>query len=231
MRPTASAETAVPNRNERQQGLSRTVRDSNCDVASAGIAEHVDRRHAADGAREMRFAAPDGAEHQLHLPVVSVEGGAEERIRELLRLRADLGVVHLERAATAEVAPGEVVELRAPLGMRERHDHGRLGGDSRTRHCSRVGYRQYATRRAPNDARRDAADEQTGDEPVAMTSRGDEIRAHAGREREKLCRRIALQEHGLYRRTGWCAQLLARTLQGIASILLVCRAVVLPLVE
>src|SRR5689334_15838072 len=73
---------------KREECLSDAVRNPNGQIASAVVAENVDRRHAADATAEMTLAASHLTEHQLYALVVRVERRAEERIRELLRLRA-----------------------------------------------------------------------------------------------------------------------------------------------
>ena len=88
------------------------MRDAKRQVATRFVSQNVDGRHVVDAAREVMRRVRRRAEHEADAPILWIERGAEERVVELLRLRADLGIVDLEDAAPTDVAARELVELR-----------------------------------------------------------------------------------------------------------------------
>jgi hypothetical protein len=86
------------------------MRDSNRHISPTVVAKYVVRFDISNAAGQMPARRPSVAKHQLDALVVLVKRGPEQRVVELLRLRADLGIVDFERSAPTRVATSELVE-------------------------------------------------------------------------------------------------------------------------
>jgi len=84
------------------------------DVLIGPIGQYVERIHVPDASRQMRLARAKLTEHDLDSMIDWIEGDSQQWIVSFLRLRAEAGIVDFQRRASADVAPGEIIEGLAP---------------------------------------------------------------------------------------------------------------------
>ena len=126
---------------------------------------------------------------------MSVIGGAEQRIVVLLRLGADLEIVHLENGPAAGVARAEVGQQLHPRAQRPPRLHGRVdvtgfeGGQRIARHG------EHGALRPTEQLRGHASQHRPRDEAAPVRAGGNEIGADALGVGEQIVRRPSVQHH------------------------------------